>query len=48
MEWQEANSEYHDQLVNSYREEITPMLAEYISSLPEGIVYVVIYISIYI
>ena len=35
-EWKETGAEFHDGLIDAYCEEITPMLANYIQSLPEG------------
>ena len=37
LEWGEENSDYHDRLVGAYQERITPLLTEYINSLPEGL-----------
>ena len=33
----EQNQDYHEKLIDCYKEEITPMLQDYITSLPEGI-----------
>ncbi|XP_067938529.1 vam6/Vps39-like protein [Watersipora subatra] len=34
--WGETNSDHHDKLVMCYKDVITPLLKEYITSLPEG------------